>query len=203
MLHGRVLDPGRCPRCCFRREVCLCAELPRVEARTRVVIVRHHTERFRASNSGRLAHLALAGSELRDVFAPGPGEARPEASDLGIGAGAWLLFPEGEPRTVAPAPPPRELVVLDATWHQARRMRQRLPALRGLPVLSLATLATAARMRRSPDPGRVSTIEAIAAALRLLEGDAVAAPLERLFEVAVGRMQQTGRPTHPGLPGGD
>ena len=44
-----------------------------------------------------------------------------------------------------------------------------------------------ARMRASPAPDRVSTIEAIARALRMLEGDAVATPLETLFALAVAR----------------
>ena len=39
----------------------------------------------------------------------------------------------------------------------------------------------------------VSTIEAVAGALRLLEGDAAAAPLEALFAVAVQRAAATGR----------
>src|SRR5262245_51196302 len=96
----RMLDPGRCARCAFRQEACLCAAIPRLEPRTRVVIFRHHSERFRSSNSGRLAHLALANSELRDLFAPG------QPDDLSVGPNAWILYPEGEPRTVAPAPPP-------------------------------------------------------------------------------------------------
>jgi DTW domain-containing protein YfiP len=108
--------------------------------------------------------------------------------------GAWLLFPEGPPRTTCPAPAPRQLIVLDATWSQARRMYRKLDVLRGLPTLRLADAAMpAARLRASPEPGRVSTIEAIARALRLLEGDAAAAPLERLFALAVERARATGR----------
>ena len=49
------------------------------------------------------------------------------------------------------------------------------------------------RMRASPGPGRVSTIEAIAQALRLLEGEAAAAPLEALFALAVARSRAAGR----------
>ncbi len=109
-------------------------------------------------------------------------------------AGAWLLFPEGEPMTAPPAAPPQQLVVLDATWSQARRMYRKLDALRGLPILRLPEIpGTVARMRESPAPGRVSTIEAIAAALRLLEGDRVATPLEQLFALAVQRAQASGR----------
>jgi DTW domain-containing protein YfiP len=52
-------------------------------------------------------------------------------------------------------------------------------------------------MRTAPMPGMVSTIEAIATALRLVEGDAVAEPLERLFAVAVAHAQRAGRRSSP------
>ena len=173
----------------FQQRVCLCAQIPTIETRTRVVIVRHHLERWRSSNSGRLAHLALPNSVIVDH-----GGGRRGPAVLPPLEGAWLLFPEGEPTTVCPVPPPVQLVVLDATWSQARRMYRKLDALRGLPILRLPELPVpAARLRESPGPGRVSTIEAIARALRLLEGDAVAAPLEALFAIAVERARSSGR----------
>jgi DTW domain-containing protein YfiP len=195
---------------------CLCSEVPAVTTRTRVVIVRHHLEIFRASNTGRLAHLALPNSEIIDV---GGGRARVEVG-AGVGAretarphpddgehggtlgsaklpaldGAWLLFPAGPETPVPVEPPPKALVVLDATWSQARRMFRKISALRGLPILRLAEAPMpSARLRESPAPGKVSTIEAIARALRVLEGDASATPLERLFELAVARAAQSGR----------
>jgi len=179
---------ARCPRCLLQRRVCLCAAIPTVATRTRVVIVRHHLERWRSSNSGRLAHLALPNSEIVE-----------HGGDAGTAAlppldGAWLVFPESEPALAAPVPPPRQLVVLDASWSQARRMFRKLAALRGLPILRLPDDAMpVARLRDSPGPGRVSTIEAIARALRLVEGDAAAAPLEALFALAVERAAATGR----------
>ena len=160
--------------------------MPRIETRTRVVIIRHHTERFRSSNSGRLAHLALPNSALYDHG----GAAGPAV--LPVLANAWLLFPEGEPVGHV-AQPPSQLVVLDATWSQARRMFRKIDALRGLPIWRLPATAGAVRMRESPAPDRVSTIEAIAHALRYLEGNAVAEPLEALFRVAVERSAATGR----------
>jgi DTW domain-containing protein YfiP len=175
-----------CPRCLLQQRVCLCSEIPTIATRTRIVIVRHHLERHRSSNSGRLAHLALPNSEIVDHGGAG-GPAALSALE-----GAWLLYPLGEARV--PAPPPRQLVVLDATWSQARRMYRKLPAVRGLPILRLSDEAMASgRLRESPAPGWVSTIEAIARALRLLEGDEVAAPLERLFAVAVERARASGR----------
>lgn len=180
--------------------MCLCPDIPTVPTRTRVVIVRHHTERFRSSNSGRLAHLALPNSEIVDHGGAGGLAVLPPLD------GAWLLFPEGEPvQTITE--PPAQLVVLDATWSQARRMYRKLAGLRGLPMLRLPAGEgpMPARMRASAAPDRVSTIEAIARALRLLEGDsgeAVASQLEALFARAVQRAAATGRnvvPAHPPL----
>jgi DTW domain-containing protein YfiP len=171
----------RCARCLLREEICMCAEIPRIETRTRVVIVRHVGEKFRTSNSGRIAALALANGELLDH---GGDDRVPD--DLGD---AWLVYPEGPPRREPPVPPPARLIFLDATWQQARRMRQRLPALRGMPILSLPVdEVPAARLRESPGGGRVSTIEAIARALRLCEGDAPADALERLFAILIARL---------------
>ncbi len=183
-------DPGheRCPRCLLPQRVCLCAAIPTIETRTRVLIVRHHLERHRSSNSGRLAHLALTNSEIVDHGVAG------QPATLSPLEGAWLLYPEGEPVTACPVPPPRQLIVLDATWSQARRMFRKLDALRGLPTLRLPDVPVSrARLRESPGPGRVSTIEAIAAALRLLEGEAPAHALEQLFQVAVDRAARSGR----------
>lgn len=162
--------------------------MPTIATQTRVVIVRHHKERFRSSNSGRLAHLALTNSEIIEHGGDGVPAKLPPLD------GAWLLFPEGQPTHECPHPPPRQLVVLDATWSQARRMYRKIGALRGVPILRLPDMdVPTARLRTSPGEGRVSTIEAIARALRLLEGEEAAAGLERLFAVAVGRAQSTGR----------
>jgi DTW domain-containing protein YfiP len=161
------------------------------------VIVRHRAEMFRSSNTGRLAHLALANSELVDYG--GTAEIAMPALD-----GAWLVFPEGEPAQARPEPPPAQLVVLDATWSQARRMFRKLSALRGLPILRLPdTMTTVPRLRAAPAPGRVSTIEAIAMALRLVEPEPLDAPgaqsaavaLDGLFRTAVARARASGRRT--------
>ncbi|MCB9574623.1 MAG: DTW domain-containing protein [Kofleriaceae bacterium] len=180
----------RCARCLLPRRTCMCAEIRPIAHRTEVVIVRHVTEAWRSSNSGRIAALALAHARLVDHGREGA------PADLAAlrAPDTWLVYPEGPPRRVAPAPPPARLVFLDATWSQAKRMRQRLPALRGLPILSLPIdEVPAARLRTSPGQGRVSTIEAIAAALRLVEGDAPAAELERLFAIMIERARASGR----------
>lgn len=175
-----------CQRCLYQR--CLCAEIPTIATRTRVVIVRHHDEVNRSSNTGRLAHLALPNSEIVDHG----GRIVVGTEVLPPLEGGWLLYPEGHGELPSPATPPKLLVVLDATWAQSRRMYRKLPALRGLPILKLPEGPMAAmRLRAAPAPGMVSTIEAIARALDLLEGKGQ--DLEVLFQVAVQRAASSGR----------
>ncbi|MBA3541442.1 MAG: DTW domain-containing protein [Deltaproteobacteria bacterium] len=185
---ARPSSAVKCPRCLFLANGCLCADIPTVVTRTRVVIVRHTLERHRSSNSGRLAHLALPNSVLIDHGGTEGPAVMPPLD------GAWLVYPSGDPWHTCPSPPPRQLVVLDATWSQARRMFRKLGALRGLPILRLPDVAAPKeRLREAPSPDRVSTIEAIAGALRLVEEDAQATILEDLFRRAVQQAAATGR----------
>jgi DTW domain-containing protein YfiP len=140
------------------------------------------------SNTGRLAMLALANSRLLTYGAP----AGTLDLDLLSEPGTWLLFPDGPP---APpdAPAPRQLVVLDANWSQARRMTQRLPALRTLPRLVLPPPEPGMlRLREPSHPAGMSTLDAMARAVALLEGPEVAAPLERLAALRVQRIADCG-----------
>jgi DTW domain-containing protein len=62
-------------------------------------------------------------------------------------------------------------------------MVQRLECLQRLPRLALAAPTVAPRrLRQAARPGEMATLEAIAHAIGLLEGDAVAAPLHALFK---------------------
>ncbi len=170
--------------------MCVCDELPRVENRTHIAILRHAHEDNKASNTGRLAHLALARSSLLGY---GRQHERLDESAL-VTPGTWLLFPEGPPAAEPPVGCDRVLV-LDGTWTQARRMRQRIRALRGVPILSLPPPASPPlRLRESPRPQAMSTIESIAATLALLEGEELAAPLLELYARVVQRLIIARRP---------
>lgn len=140
-----------------------------------MTVLRHALERFKNSNTGRLVAMALANAELVDVAVRGaPPLPFAPARD------AWLLWPEGDV-LAAPPPAPIHMIVLDGTWPQARRMLQRLPALRGLPRLALPPpRAPLERLRRTRTADQMSTLEAVAHALAFLEGDAAAAPLVAL-----------------------
>jgi DTW domain-containing protein YfiP len=153
--------------------------IPRVETETRIVIVRHVAERFKSSNTAHFARLAMPACELLEYGVPG---APFDETALPTDDGTFLLYPDDHAQP-ASGVRPRRLVVLDGSWSQARRMRQRIGALRGLPLIALPPPDRArARMRRQHLPDGMSTLEAIASAIALFEGDARAAPLERLHD---------------------
>jgi DTW domain-containing protein YfiP len=152
-----------------------------VENRTRVLMVRHWNERVRTTNSGRWAALSLSRCEIVDHGEPG---APLDASSLPL-AGAAVLFPGAAAGNV-PSPPPRTLVVLDATWSQARRMLQRIPELRTLPRVSLPG-RPGERLREPTVKEGMSTIEALAEALALLGDGPAAGALRHTWSLAVER----------------
>jgi DTW domain-containing protein YfiP len=159
----------------------VCAQIPRVETRTRFVILRHRAERSRRSNTAHFAALALPGCQILDY---GVRDAPFDDAQLPTGVGTFVLFPDEH--APPPGPLPERLIVLDGSWSQARHMRQRIVALRGLPLYALAAPSSLRpRLRHSPHEGRMSTLEAIAHAVGALEGPSLASPLLQLHDAIV------------------
>ncbi|MGV8056822.1 MAG: tRNA-uridine aminocarboxypropyltransferase [Smithellaceae bacterium] len=181
---------SHCPRCYLRRGICICPILPTVSTRTEFIILRHITEAERPSNTGRLAALALPNSRIVSCGGGDRVGRSPVREELLRAPGTWLLWPDGtgtQPERSNMASPDR-VVVLDATWRQARRMYSRTPTLWALPRLVLpAPAGFRQRLRDQHRSDGMSTIEAIAAAVYKLEGPCAAEPLERLFDEVVRR----------------
>jgi DTW domain-containing protein YfiP len=155
-----------------------------LETRTEFLVIRHNKEAHKSTNTARLAALALPSCRILTYGAPG----QPFDISVLTAPGTWLLFPDAQPPPPG-TPPPERLVVLDGNWTQARRMYQRLPELRRLPGLALPPPAPdTRRLRRSPHPYGMSTVEAIAGAIAVLEGEEVARSLHALHEVMIDRV---------------
>lgn len=162
-----------CLRCRRPESVCYCSQLPpRLETRTRVVFLQHPRERKVAIGTARMAHLALANSELHEGvdFTGHPRlealAARPES--------VAVLFPGEDAMTVEEAcqRPPETLIVVDGTWPQAKKVVSRNPLLAGLPRIGFVPRRPSNyRIRSEPADHCVSTIEAVVEMLGILEGD--------------------------------
>lgn len=177
----------RCGSCRLPRPLCLCAELPQLATRTRVVVVAHPDEEKKPTNTGLLAARSLENSA---VVLVGDGK-RPVPSELfAADERVALLFPSDDAVPLAGFADgaPLTLVVPDGTWRQAAKLRTRGPGLAELPTVSLPPgPPTQYRLRAEPRPGGLATLEAIARALDLLEGEGTSAPLLALFGRFVDR----------------
>lgn len=168
----------RCGGCGLPEALCVCAALPSLVVRTRVVVVMHHIEAVRSTNTGRLAVAMLQGASVR---LRGARDATVEAAPAGR---RLVLFPSEGARPLRPDDAGDDLVLIvpDGTWAQARRVHRRDPAAQGAEAVTLPTVATSNYdLRRSEREGALCTIEAIAAAMGVLEGPAVEAALREGF----------------------
>lgn len=182
----------RCERCHLHRPLCICDLVPRLETRTRLLLVIHRDEERKPTNTGQLAARALARS---NVVVTGD-RARPLPLPLvGDHEEPLLLFPgEGAvPLTdFVTSTRPVALVVPDGTWRQARKVGARVPGLESVPRVALPPGPESTyRLRTETKDGGLATLEAIARAFAILEGPTrgpqVEAALLHVFRVMVDR----------------
>jgi DTW domain-containing protein YfiP len=149
--------------------LCFCAGLPTVPTRTRLVVIQHPHERLHPFGTVRLLRLCLPNSEVHVPWAGFTGtlEQRVPVPDDTV-----LLFPRpGAPRLdQLEGPPPSTLLVLDGTWPHAKRLYRENGWLERLRHVQLPPGAESRyRIRKEPKADYVSTLEAVVAALRVLE----------------------------------
>src|SRR4051812_27553424 len=114
-MRSRTLSelPGRCPRCWIRSAFCICAEIPRLQPRTQVVLVRHEREAWKSTGTARVALEALGGSQLVEYGEDGVST---DEQLRALSEGAALLFPETGLESAPLPQAPTRLIVLDGTW---------------------------------------------------------------------------------------
>ena len=152
--------------------LCFCPAIPRIDNRTDVLILQHVGERSHPFNTARIVQRAL-----RRCCLIADHNQRLGTRDLPIDSNAGLLYPRANALSLTELPAaerPRQLVVIDGTWHQAKTIVRDVPQLGNLPCYRLTpSSAGQYRIRREPDALSLSTLEATVAALRALEPDTV------------------------------
>jgi DTW domain-containing protein YfiP len=129
--------------------------------RTGLLVLQHPGEADHAKNTAAFLTLGLA---------PAARLLRGEVFDPALASpGTALLYP-GE----ADAPPLpagiTQLILLDGSWRQSRRLLAANPWLATLPRVNLPAHPGRYTLRRAHQPGQLSTLEAGLHALALLEG---------------------------------
>lgn len=159
--------------------LCLCAVLVQRPTRTRVSVVVHDVELQKSTNSGRLIPLLLSNAALVPYGGP---HVPLDVERVFAGQRAFVLFPQQGVATVddvaarlkaAGDTGPTTLIVLDGTWHQANRLRKRF-LVAGIPFVRLPdeVRPSTYQLRTGSFGTSMSTLEAAAHAVSVLEGDA-------------------------------
>ena len=159
---------GRCYACFRPPGHCFCAAIPRIDNRTRILLLQHVGERSHPFNTARIVSRALRNCQLIADH-----NRRLGSRHLPIQSDAGLLYPGAQASALTELPlggGPSQLVIIDGTWHQARTILRDVPQLQGLPCYRLSPSSPGQyRIRREPDAQSLSTVEATVAALRELE----------------------------------
>ena len=181
----------RCSVCDASLTLCMCAVLPRLDLRTRIALVIHHRELSRSSNTGLLALRALVNSELR---IRGDSRDTLDLSDLLSPQYRTLLFypcaaaVELDRDLVCQDPRPIQLIVPDGSWRQARKIHSRHHELKDIPRVKIsAPNDSTFQLRAQSRLEGMATLQAIACALGIIEGDLAAAQLMKLYRARLDR----------------
>ncbi|WP_250460354.1 tRNA-uridine aminocarboxypropyltransferase [Microbulbifer litoralis] len=186
-----------CLTCQRPLNVCYCSALVHIANRIKVLIIQHPLEVKHPFNTGRMAHLCLANSEL--VVAEALGYA--ELARL-LGPGSALLYPNlvwlpaveqvGAGGQLA-AGLLEQLVVIDASWRKSKKMLHLHPALQQLPRVSFeGALQSNYQIRRSSIVNSLSTLESIVMAMAQLEPENNFQGLLQPFEEMIALQQRQG-----------
>ncbi len=181
-----VVPLTSCTTCRLRRHECVCAHAPQLRIATRLFVIIHSKEWRKTTNTGHLARLAIKdtvvrrhGLPHRTVSSDGIDPSSPSTLVLFPGRGAEPLTPT----YLANLPRPLTLLVPDGNWNQTQHMMRRVPMLsQARPVRLPGSSVDFESLRRNRSGDRMSTFEAIARALGILESSETEARMLTFFE---------------------
>jgi DTW domain-containing protein YfiP len=188
MLKTRKRKPqDPCLGCFLHKDRCICDQTPSLALKTRVALVIHAKELKRTTNTGRLAVKILTNSEMR---VRGADRESLDLSDLLIPEFRTVLFYPSENALelnrefVEASSLPIQLIVPDGNWRQASKVHYRHHELKDIPrVMISSPNLNEQHMRAETTESGMATLEAIATALGIIEGDEVKESLMKFYQL--------------------
>lgn len=167
MRTRRLARCGRCGQCLA---ACICDLLEPIPVQTKLLVLMHHLEARKTTNTGRLAELALG---ARTALWGDPLRGSPELPSGRV----LLLFPSPGARLLARSDTGQDatLVTPDGSWPQARKIARRVEAACAGRVVLVRVEPpgkSGYTLRHTERAFALATFEAIAHALGVLEGEA-------------------------------
>jgi tRNA-uridine aminocarboxypropyltransferase len=192
-MSGRKKMTTRCFRCRMPADLCICSATPRLDLATRLIMVMHSQEMRKPTSTAVLALNALGNSEFRLHGDMNQVLALDDLNDPD--RRLLVLYPDPNAATLSTSflergDRPVSLLVPDGTWRQVGRMRGRVL---GLPYAETVKLPPGPpsewTIRKTTNPNRLSTYEAIARAYGIIESPLVQTQLETVFRLMVQRLR--------------
>lgn len=186
MSQRRAGIHNRCPVCRINNNLCVCSELHPTQCESLVSLIVHVSELKLTSNTAQFiekllpqnAEIVIRG-RMNEVFEPTAILERPGR--------ALFLFPtedavELNEEFKEKYPGPYHIIIPDGNWNQAKRVKKREEGLKDVMSVKLPPgIFGEYQLRRAPQPEWVSTFEAVAHALGILEGTRVRDHLMTFF----------------------
>lgn len=180
----KTKDP--CEGCAVHKSLCICSLIPSLDLRTRLSLVVHAKELKRTTNTGQLALKSLKNSAM---YVRGEDRTPLDLSCLLDSVYQPLFFYPSDDAVelstdfLSRFDRPIHLIVPDGNWRQASKVHIRHSELANVPRVMLKIALPAAMgvavaepkqfMRVESKPEGMATLEAIAYAMRVLEGEDV------------------------------
>ena len=167
----------RCSKCRINKEFCFCDLLKTVDIKSKVSIVMHANEITLISNTAYLAELTINKSS---IFIRGLKDHEFDAEELvEEGYENLYLYPSDDSQVLnseylGKIDKPINLIVPDGSWRQARKYVNREETFKNLKKVRVENIGESIyQLRKSPGRDSLCTFEAIAYALKEIEGEEV------------------------------
>ena len=171
---GFILARDVCSNCAYPKAVCLCAEIKPLNHQTQVIILRHSSEASVAKGTARLVALCSRSTLIVD------GETEEDFIDvkqqLGrAGIKPVLIYPGEKVLSIEEDIVSRKsyncLIFLDGTWKKTYKLLKLNSWLLDIPQCTFSqVLSSKYTIRKSQKSYGLSTLEAVAYSLQLVEG---------------------------------
>ncbi len=187
MKKGKRKPQDPCQGCFLHKDRCICDQIPTLSLKTKIALIIHTKELKRTTNTGRLAVKILSNSEMR---VRGEGRDALDLSDLLVLEYRTLLFYPSDGalelnrELVESSPLPIQLIVPDGNWRQASKVHYRHHELKDIPrVMISSPNLNPDHMRAETTESGMATLEAIATALGVIEGEEVKKTLMAFYQL--------------------
>lgn len=180
-----------CSHCGFSTKTCLCDSINIINNRLKIIILRHPSEEKITKNTAHLLNLGLANCQIiagesEQDFVSLQTLPKSSTAVLYPSHDAWCLDEQSSEVNIFKQTL-TNLIVIDGTWKKAFKMRQLTPSLQQFKTVSFKQLPQNQYLiRKAPREDSLSTLEAVAHSLHLIEQLDVT-PLYKLLAALVDK----------------